>query len=154
MKESIRTLFANAATQNPTFLETRTSGYERRNSALYATRDFLHRQNRAQGESRLPEAVFLARGEIGHAHEDTSSHLYVSRGDARILIEKGWAERHRLAVPRHYLVKNILGVADTYLIIYAPRDETEMAALEVMLRRSIAFMTGQEIDSIEWKLVV
>ncbi|KAL1875074.1 hypothetical protein Plec18167_005742 [Paecilomyces lecythidis] len=154
MKESIRTLFANATTQNPTLLETRTSGYERRNSALFTTRDFMNRHNRAQDESRLPEAVFLAHGEIGHAHEDTSSHLYVSRGDARILIEKGWPERHRLAVPRHYWVKNILGVADTYLIIYGPRDETEMTTLEVILRRSIGCMTGQDIDPIEWKFIV
>ena len=135
-------------------MEIRTSGYERHNSALFITESVLRQHRRAPAKSRLLETAIIARGEIGHAHHDTSSHLYVSRADARMLIEKGWAERHRLAVPRQYWVKNILRVADTYLMIYGPRDEAEMVAMETILRCSINIMTGQEIGPIEWKRAV
>lgn len=85
-------------------------------------------------------------------HPDLSVHLYLSPADARVIIEKGWAERHRLSVPETSWVKNKYAIASTYLMIYGPRDEAEMEVLRVILENSIRFMTGQdEVEKVQWK---
>lgn len=66
-----------------------------------------------------------------------------------MLVEKGWPVRHPLGVPRDSWVKNLFHVTDTCVMIYGPRDEKEMIVLETILRRSISFMTGQEVGAIE-----
>lgn len=64
---------------------------------------------------------------------------------------KGWAERHRLSVPKSSLVKNKYAIADTYLMIYGPRDEEELDTLRVLLECSIRYMTGQKnIRPLNW----
>lgn len=106
-------------------------------------------ENKAE---RLPKTAIIARGELGHAHPDLSVHLYLSPADARVVIEKGWAERHRLSVPENRWIKNKYAIASTYLMIYGPRDEHEMEILRVILENSIRFMTGKEaIEKVHWK---
>lgn len=115
----------------------RLSLYERHHPALFLCQDVLK-----SASSGLPNTAIVARGEIGHFHPDLSVHLYVSPADARTLIEKGWAERHRLAVPKTSWVKNQYAVADTYLMVYGPRDEAEVECLQKMLIASMSFMSG------------
>jgi hypothetical protein len=103
----------------------------------------------------LPKTAIIARGELGHAHPDLSVHLYLSPADARVVIEKGWAERHRLSVPEDRWVKNKYAIASTYLMIYGPRDEKEMEILRLILENSIRFMTGKEaVKTVQWKDIV
>ena len=102
--------------------------------------------------NNLPETAHIARGELGHAHPDLSVHLYLSPADARRVIENSWAERHRLSVPKTWWVKNKYAIADTYLMIYGPRDAEEMEVLRVILENSIRFMTGAEnVQKLEWR---
>ncbi|GME32686.1 uncharacterized protein LTHEOB_10122 [Neofusicoccum parvum] len=154
LREDIHNLFANAAAVNPEILEIKTSGYERHNDALFVAEKLL-RKAQASG---LPQTAVIANGEIGHPHPDLSIHLYMSPADARVLIEKGWAERHRMSVPAGSLSRNIpifSRIGDTFLMIYGPRDEGEMAVLGVILRNSIRFMTRQEdFQDPEWKIRV
>jgi hypothetical protein len=44
------------------------------------------------------------------------------------------------------------GLADTYLMIYGPRNESELDSLQKILTSSVQFMTGHE-DVVEpsWK---
>lgn len=80
--------------------------------------------------------------------------MYVSPADARVLIDKCWAERHRLArkIPFFPGYQRMLHLGSTYLLIYGPRDEAEMEVLAVILQSSIRFMTGVEhIKPIEWR---
>lgn len=94
----------------------------------------------------------VSRGEIAHMHPDLSIHLYLSPADARQAIQREWAERHRLSVPRSAWVKNLYAVADTYLMVYGPRDEDEMEVLKVILMNSIRYMTGREaVEELEWR---
>lgn len=100
----------------------------------------------------VPEAARTARGEIGHHHGDLSVHLYLSPADAKLAIDKRWAERHRLSLPRTSWFANRYHVADGYVMVYGPRDEEEMEALETILRCAIRFMTGREdVEAIEWR---
>ncbi|CCF44268.1 hypothetical protein CH063_13725 [Colletotrichum higginsianum] len=67
----------------------------------------------------------------------------------------GWAERHRLALPRGSLLAGRFRVADSYLMIYGPRDEDEMEVLATFLRNGIRYMTGAEdIRPIVWNQLV
>ncbi|KAF5622717.1 uncharacterized protein FTJAE_10840 [Fusarium tjaetaba] len=135
---------------HPSTLETKKSLYERHHDALFVSQKLLE----SQPES-LPNTAIIARGELGHAHPDLSVHLYLSPADARVIIEKGWAERHRLSVPETSWVKNKYAIASTYLMIYGPRDEKEMEVLRVILENSIRFMTGHdEVEKLQWKEVV
>ncbi|KAH7183338.1 uncharacterized protein B0J16DRAFT_373816 [Fusarium flagelliforme] len=147
MRTYITNLFNNAARQHPSILEIKKSLYERHHDALFVAHKLLESQ-----PDTLPNTVIIARGELGHAHPDLSVHLYLSPADARVIIEKGWAERHRLSVPESSWVKNKYAIASTYLMIYGPRDEKEMEILRVILENSIRFMTGQEdVEEVEWK---
>lgn len=136
-------------------LETKLSLYERRHPALFVHPNLLLLANSQQeGQPQIPEVTFIARGEIGHPHPDISVHIYVSPADARVLIDKRWAERHRLArqIPFFPGFQRILHVGSSYLMIYGPRDEAEMEVLAVILRNSIRFMTGvEEIKPMEWR---
>lgn len=147
----IENLFVNAARQHPSLLETRQSLYERHHDALFVARSLL--ESRA---NELPETAIIARGEVGHAHPDLSVHLYFSPADARVLIEKCWAERHRLSVPeKRRWVRSQFHIGSTYLMIYGPRNEEEMEVLRIILENSIRYMTGQdEVESLQWRELV
>ncbi|KAF6834469.1 hypothetical protein CPLU01_04934 [Colletotrichum plurivorum] len=145
MREFINNLFTNAASQNPSLLERKLSLYERLNPALFVLPSLL-------SSKRIPETARIARGEIGHHHADLSVHLYLSPADARVAIEKGWAERHRLAVPRSSWLFGRYHVADSYVMVYGPRDEGEMEVLATILKNGVRFMTGREdVEGIEWR---
>ncbi|KZL72657.1 hypothetical protein CT0861_07431 [Colletotrichum tofieldiae] len=145
MREYIQNLFANAAAQNLNLLESKLSLYERNNQALFVSPEVL-------ASSTPPTTSHTARGEIGHHHGDLSVHMYLSPADAKLAIAKGWAERHRLALPRGSLLANRFHVADSYVMVYGPRDEEEMEVLAVVLKNGIRFMTGREdVEGIEWR---
>jgi hypothetical protein len=137
----------NAAKQHPNLLEIQKSKYERLHDALFVSSAIL-----GNTDSNIPATARIARGELGHFHSDLSVHLYLSQPDARHIIEKKWAERHRLSVPKTSWFKNRFGVADTYLMIYGPRNEDEMEVLRIVLENSIRYMTGvDDVHEIEWR---
>ncbi|TLS30012.1 hypothetical protein PpBr36_02671, partial [Pyricularia pennisetigena] len=141
MRVHMQNLFNNVVDQYPELLEMKKSLYERHHDALFVSPNLLQ-----SPDSPVPATARLAHGEIGHMHTDLSVHLYLSPADARQIIQKKWGERHRLSVPKTSWFKNMFGVADTYLMIYGPRDEEEMEVFKVILARSISFMTGKEIS--------
>ncbi|KAK2012393.1 hypothetical protein LZ32DRAFT_309269 [Colletotrichum eremochloae] len=145
MREYIDNLFANAVTQNPTLVESKLSLYERNNQAVFVHSAIL-------ASPATPAAARIARGEISHHHGDLSIHMYLSPADAKQAIAKGWAERHRLSRPQGTLLSGRFHIADTYLMIYGPRDDDEMDALAVFLRNAIRYMTEREdVQGIEWR---
>ncbi|KAK1476949.1 hypothetical protein CTAM01_15300 [Colletotrichum tamarilloi] len=147
MRGFIENLFANAVTQNPSLLTTKLSLYERNNPAL-----FLHPQILSSLSSSSSSTPVIARGEIAHHHTDLSIHLYLSPADAKLAIQKRWAERHRLSLPKGSFLANRLHLADSYLMVYGPRDEEEMEVLAELLRCGVRFMTGKEdVGVIEWR---
>ena len=125
----IRTLqgtFENAACADPARLSMATSHYEKHNQAVT-----LGAPWRRHADARV------AHGEIGHVHpSDGSMHMIVSPADARIVIERGWGERHGLAGVR-------LGLPSSYMMIYAPRDEADVSAVSSILGAAITYMTSE-----------
>lgn len=77
----------------------------------------------------------IAKREIFHVHpSDHSLHVVLSPRDCKLVIEKGYGERHGLSgspvIPKEYL------------LIYAPRDEEELAIVERIIVASLKYMTG------------
>ncbi|KAG4429586.1 hypothetical protein IFR05_014935 [Cadophora sp. M221] len=140
MKAPLNELFNEMVKNHPKLLETKRSLYEKHHDAIFVQSNLLQDPN-----SSIPASARISRGEIGHIHHDASVHLYFSPADAKVLIEKNWAERHRLARTKPFLGRvNMFGVAGTYLMIYGPRDEGELETMKTILENSVKFMTGVE----------
>ncbi|KIY01043.1 uncharacterized protein Z520_03709 [Fonsecaea multimorphosa CBS 102226] len=154
MKPYITNLFKNIVVQNSDLLEERLSLYEKHNPALFLREEVL--ANKDPAAPRPPQTAYTSRGECGHVHPDYSLHLYLSPADARLVIEKGWAERHRLAKPKtaNFNFEKAF-VASTYLMIYGPRDTDEVEVVRKILQNSIRFMSGREdVEAPEWKVAL
>ncbi|KIW16315.1 hypothetical protein PV08_06366 [Exophiala spinifera] len=142
MNARITSLFTSLVLRNPRSLQQSVSSLEKHNLAL-----FVHPSLLSKSEN-LPEVATVSRGELGHMHGDASMHLYFSPADAKEIIEKGWAERHRCAREAPWWLggrRNSWKIGHTFLIVYAPRNEEELEVLQVLLRASARFMTGDEM---------
>jgi hypothetical protein len=82
-------------------------------------------------------------GEICHAHpSDGSLHLTLHPADARIVLNKGWGERHPLAkggwfrrfVPREFT------------LVYAPRTEDDLEAVMRIVAASVWWVSGVDVE--------
>jgi hypothetical protein len=96
---------------------------------------------------RLPEIAPIFKGELGHLHGESSLHFYFSPPDARVIIEKGWAGRHRLSKTQPWWlggIKAMWGIGNSFLIVYAPRDADELDVLKTLIKASAVWMTGQQ----------
>ncbi|GLU51488.1 luciferase domain-containing protein [Dyadobacter frigoris] len=77
--------------------------------------------------------VGISHAEIGHIHAfDGSMHLIISPSDTKEVIDKGWGELHGLANGEDK-------VARTYMLIYSPRDENELAVTNQILDAAIKY---------------
>ena len=66
--------------------------------------------------------------EIFHLHDsEGSGHGVFSKADAVLIIQKAWGEKHPLS-------GMALGIPESYLIIYAPRNEEEIKVVEMLAR--------------------
>ncbi|KAJ7864807.1 hypothetical protein B0H14DRAFT_2348327 [Mycena olivaceomarginata] len=76
--------------------------------------------------------------EIAHIHPiDHSMHVILSPADSKTVIELGWAERHPLSGRSRFLP-----LPNSYLLVYAPRDEEELEVVERILVASMGYMAG------------
>ncbi|KAN0101501.1 hypothetical protein V8E51_012011 [Hyaloscypha variabilis] len=128
-KERFETLIQSLADEKPDKLSVRTSVLERTGPAL-ALNASVQKHPGAYG----------TRNEIVHLHESEGSmHVCLSPPDAKLVIERGWAERFGLS-------GSIVPV--TYVMIYAPRhgetEEEEVKIVEGIVRAGVKFMLGEE----------
>jgi hypothetical protein len=75
-----------------------------------------------------------SHGEVAHIHPDVSMHMIMSPSDCRTAIDRGWGELHPLCGVHPEL-------PPTYLFVYPPRNDAELAILNQLLEASIAHMT-------------
>lgn len=81
--------------------------------------------------------AFMVENEFAHFHPapDGSMHLGLPVEDARYVIEKGWGELHPV-VYKGWLPPN-------FIMVYAPRTQTEVFVIKKIILRSYEFATGQ-----------
>ena len=91
------------------------------------------------------EGIFLpnvnqnvfGKGEIAHLHSnDGSFHMILHPSDAKLLINKQWAERFPLAGKNLF---NKIVISDTFVLVYAPRNEDEVKIWKTILHAAIDF---------------
>lgn len=83
-------------------------------------------------EASKPKVLVITRGEMCHIHPpDGSTHLHLSLADQKSVIELGWGRRHRLSggglLPWNYT------------LIYAPRNEEEIAVWKSIVMAATRF---------------
>jgi Family of unknown function (DUF5519) len=117
-RRELTRLFDRAVLQHADEVEYALSHFEKRHPAI---------------KLKIPDEMAVARshGEIAHIHpSDNSMHMILSPGDAIAAIEMGWAERHGLA-------GIAAGLPVTYVMVYAPRDECDLAVVAELLEAAI-----------------
>lgn len=116
----VQALTGEIAAEAPGDLRIATSRFERRGPAVFVS-----------SPTTRARWVRAARGEAGHVHaSDGSLHLVLHPADAKVVIDAGWGERHPLAgVP-------LFGIPTNYLMVYAPRDDEELAIVRMLFRRA------------------
>lgn len=83
-------------------------------------------------------------GEIVHSHTcDGSMHLTLHPEDVKIVLEKGWGERHPLAHGRTWWWHS--PCPRGFMIIYAPRDQQELQQIKSIIRAAAWWVSG--VDS-------
>jgi Family of unknown function (DUF5519) len=87
----------------------------------------------ASGEPIGPPEAFLVDREFAHLHPapDHSLHAMLPTDTATEAVAAGWAEPHPVAL------RGL--IAPTAVMLYAPRDDPELAVIERLVRASHAF---------------
>ncbi|KAF5575253.1 hypothetical protein FPCIR_13246 [Fusarium pseudocircinatum] len=124
--QAYQSFLSSLASSSSSKLKIATSLAERRGPALFV----------ASEEPSHPIAK-RTRGEIGHMHgSDGSMHINLAPKDAKLVLERGWGQRHPLSGTVLYLGN---------VMIYAPRTEEELEVVKNITRAGVKFMLGEEL---------
>ncbi|KAF4473218.1 hypothetical protein FAGAP_13354 [Fusarium agapanthi] len=124
--QGYQSFLSSLASSSSSKLKIATSLAERRGPALFVA-------------SEKPSHPIAKRtgGEIGHMHgSDGSMHINLAPKDAKLVLEKGWGQRHPLSGTVLYLGN---------VMVYAPRDEDELEVVKNITRAGVKFMLGEEL---------
>lgn len=128
MREKLDKLFAKLSVDNSSLVELLKSPHERHVQGMHIRSSIPAPHAAAQQSLR----------EIGHIHPpDHSMHFVLSPQDCKLVIEKGWGERHPLSGVNKYVP-----LPKEYLMIYGPRNDEDLAIIEGIIKASIGFMTN------------
>ncbi|MEW1933998.1 hypothetical protein AB0362_17590 [Rhodococcus sp. NPDC079359] len=98
------------------------SRFERRGDALYVS-----------DINAAAPWISRTKGEVLHLHESEGSmHVVMQPDDAQTVISAGWGELHPLAG------RPVLGLPETYVFLYAPRDSDDIYGIEQIIRRAVS----------------
>jgi len=124
----VRQAFADLAANKPQLLVSGPSIIEGGSPALFIS-----------SKRGLPKHDYYKKApyEVIHMHEtDGSLHCILSAADAKLLIQKGWGERHGL--------NGKIGFPRGYLMVYAPRDESELDVILSIMKAAAQYGLGGE----------
>ncbi|KIJ66708.1 hypothetical protein HYDPIDRAFT_85168 [Hydnomerulius pinastri MD-312] len=126
-QKKLDAIFAKRAEDNPHLVEIGVSRLEGMHGAM----------NIAPSVPSPHKVADKALREIAHIHPeiDHSVHVTLSPQDCKLVIERGWGERHPLSGSR--------ALHKEYLLIYAPRDDEELELVNRILGATIGYMTGR-----------
>lgn len=83
-----------------------------------------------------PREAYLVGTEFAHLHGDGSGSLHLALPEARAaeVIEQGWAELHPAT--------RMTALPDTWVMVYGPRDDDELAVVWRLVEESYDFALG------------
>ncbi|RAL10430.1 uncharacterized protein BO97DRAFT_125848 [Aspergillus homomorphus CBS 101889] len=83
-------------------------------------------------------------GEVCHAHpSDGSLHLTLHPADVKLVVERGWGQRHPLARDSWWWWLRI--VPPGFVMVYAPRDAEELECVLEIIRAAAWWVSGTEL---------
>jgi hypothetical protein len=127
MYKMLRTALENLAVRHPSFCAVGTSCFEKKGLALFA---------------KQPINV-TCRGEICHVHHsDRSMHMNLHPDDAKVVLQKGWGERHPLA--RGGWMKAY--VPAEFIMVYAPRNRMELDTVCHIIEAAAYWVSGERFE--------
>lgn len=127
MYQRLRAILHRTADEYSDTCEVGQSCFEKQGLALFARRPVNN----------------TCRGEIVHVHHsDRSMHMNLHPEDAKIVLERGWGERHPLArggwmrayVPREFV------------LVYAPRNHAELEVVCRIIEAAAYWVSAEELD--------
>ncbi|KAL2221113.1 hypothetical protein M432DRAFT_257378 [Thermoascus aurantiacus ATCC 26904] len=130
MYEALSAAIRNLAQSHPDRLFLATSCFEKHSTGIFCHPAFRHRPT--------------CNGEVCHAHpSDGSMHLTLHPADVKLVIERGWGERHPLARESWWWRAKI--VPPGFVMVYAPRDEEELRCVMEIVRAAAWWVSGTEL---------
>ncbi|PYH95972.1 hypothetical protein BO71DRAFT_397588 [Aspergillus ellipticus CBS 707.79] len=85
-------------------------------------------------------------GEVCHAHpSDGSLHLTLHPADVKLVIERGWAQRHPLTRESWWWCF-LRTVPTGFVMVYAPRDREELEIVLEIIRAAAWWVSGEELQ--------
>ncbi|KAE8391755.1 hypothetical protein BDV23DRAFT_63312 [Aspergillus alliaceus] len=125
---------------HPTVLYVGTSCFEKHSTGIFCKLGpaALSRQSKEQQQKRL-----TCNGEVCHAHPiDGSLHLTLHPADVRLVLEKGWGQRHPIAREDWWWKRS---VPSGFVLIYAPRNEEERRIVMEIIRAAAWWVRGDAL---------
>jgi len=127
MYHRLRKALEKVADKQTEILRIGTSCFEKKGLALFA----------------LQPINPTCRGEICHIHHsDRSMHMNLHPDDAKVVLEKGWGERHPLA--RGGWMKTY--VPREFVMVYAPRDRIELDVICRIIEAAGFWACGERLE--------
>ena len=82
--------------------------------------------------------------ELCHAHpSDGSLHVVLHPADVRLVLQRGWGERHPLS-SGGWLTRFI---PEGFTMVYAPRNEQEVEVVQAIVKAAVWWVAGIDVDS-------
>lgn len=85
--------------------------------------------------------AFMIGREFAHIHphpDSGSMHVKLDAVDAKAVVDAGWGEDHYLVTQGHY--------PPGLIMVFSPRDETELVAVKQIVARSYELATGVSVE--------
>jgi hypothetical protein len=131
IREKQKNIFEQIVNQNKMLVHFQKSYFEKHNEAVFLTDSTKGNQS----------VVPTTHGEVGHMHpSDGSMHFSLSPSDTKEVLAKGWGELHGLA---GQVYKENAALSATYMMVYSPRTEEELAVVRQILQAAIRYSSLQ-----------
>lgn len=131
IRDKQKAMFEEVVNQNKALVHFQKSYFEKHNDAVFLN-------DSTQGNQTV---VTTTHAEVGHLHPtDGSMHFSLSPSDTKEVVEKGWGELHGLA---GQVYKPNSQLPATYMMVYAPQNEAEIAVIKQILEAAILYSSLQ-----------
>ncbi|KAL2828501.1 hypothetical protein BDW59DRAFT_50051 [Aspergillus cavernicola] len=142
MYDTLASEIRRLAGNHPNTLYTATSCFEKHSTGIfYRLPDpTLNPQPNSQPHNHR----ITCNGEACHSHpSDGSLHLTLHPADVKLVLERGWGQRHPLARDNWWWVTRIVPAG--FVMIYAPRSEEEVKVVGEIIRAAAWWVSGKEL---------
>ncbi|KAL4945887.1 hypothetical protein BDV06DRAFT_209193 [Aspergillus oleicola] len=127
------------ASSHPNTLYTATSCFEKHSTGIFYLLPTTPLATTGTTNHRI-----TCNGEVCHSHpSDGSLHLTLHPADIKVVLERGWAQRHPLATDNWWW--GLRSVPRGFVMVYAPRNEEELRVVGEIIRAAAWWVGGKEV---------